>query len=263
MVVILTLPPPTEPVWYLAYGSNLASSKFVSDRGIVPKDVRVVSIRGFTLAMDSAGFPYSEPSFASIRPLDMNAYPKEIELLGTAYLVSPEQYTRIIASEGGGIAYREAEVQATVIQGNTEKLSLDAASQETMIARSLITVIVRRPDPRPSARYLKLITEGAAEAKYPEYYQQYLKSLFSYHPPTRVYRRFGAWIFLSLWVPIMALMEKLTKISIRLKGDKQGTAPDLVIWLVRTMMLLMWWHHDRIHAPIWGRGDGLDQPVQI
>lgn len=145
MVVIRTLPAPTENLWYLAYGSNLSSSKFVKDRGIVPLDTVVVSVPGFTLAMESAGVPYQEPSFASVRLIDTQASPKEKELLGTAYLVTPEQYTHIIASEGGGIAYREVAVDVQAFHD-------DAGT--SMIARTLITVMLRRPAPRPSQRYM-------------------------------------------------------------------------------------------------------------
>ncbi|KAI1120238.1 hypothetical protein F5Y10DRAFT_283460 [Nemania abortiva] len=262
MVVVPTLPRPEKPLWYLAYGSNLSSKKFVRDRGIIPQDVKVVSVPGFTLAMDSAGFPYREPSFASIRPLDLGAYPKEIELLGTAYLVSPEQYTRIIASEGGGIAYREAQVEAKTIMQNSDKLNCNS-TEENLSTRTLITTLSRRPDPRPSERYLNLIIDGAAEANYPIQYQQHLRNLVSYQPPIKRYRRIGAAIFLSIWVPVIALMENVTRVSLRIKGDKQGRAPDVIIWLVRTIMFIMWWDHDNIHAPIWGRGDGLDQSAQL
>ncbi|KAI1176303.1 hypothetical protein F4777DRAFT_547106 [Nemania sp. FL0916] len=260
MVVIVTLPPPETSVWYLAYGSNLASSKFIGDRGIIPRGVKVVSVPGFTLSMNSAGFPYREPSFASIGPFDLNAYPKEVELLGTAYLVSPEQYTRIIASEGGGTAYHEAQVEVRTILEDGEKLNEGVA--EVMNARTLFTMIPRQPEPRPSERYLNLIIDGAAEASYPESYQRHLKNLVSYQPPSKGYRRVGAAIFLLIWTPVMALMEMMTKSSIKMKDDKQGRAPDFIIWLVRTVMFVMWWHHDNIHAPIWGRGDGIDQNMQ-
>lgn len=57
----------------------------------------------------------------------------------------------------------------------------------------------------------------------------------------------------------MMAMEKLTKASIAWNGDQAGNAPMAVIWLVRLVMATLWWHHDYIHAPLWGRGDGLDQ----
>ncbi|POS79671.1 gliotoxin biosynthesis protein GliK [Diaporthe helianthi] len=126
MVVVLTLEPPKANVWYLAYGSNLSSSKFVKDRGIVPIESAVVRVPGFTLDFTTAGIPYEEPSFASICRLPFGTREDKVlvgqpvdsrmgdegrgTLLGTAYLVTPEQYKRIISSEGGGIAYQEVEV---------------------------------------------------------------------------------------------------------------------------------------------------------
>lgn len=152
MVVILSLAAPRENLWYLAYGSNLSSSKFVKDRGIIPLDAAVVSVPGFTLAMDSAGVPYQEPSFANIRPIDHNSFPKQKSALGTAYLVTPEQYFHIIASEGGGIAYREIQVEVGLIEveGKLQCQKNDCK----MTARTLVTVLQRLPEPRPSERYL-------------------------------------------------------------------------------------------------------------
>ena len=104
-----------------------------------------------------------------------------------------------------------------------------------------------------------LIVHGAEEANYPDDYQRYLRGISTYRPPTEGMRRLGAVIFLSVWVPLMALMEKITNLGISFGGDEQGNAPAWVVWLVRTLMAIMWWHHDYLHAPLWGRGDGLDQ----
>lgn len=53
----------------------------------------------------------------------------------------------------------------------------------------------------------------------------------------------------------MMVMERITKASLR-KTDT-GNAPMWVIRLVRLVVFVMWFYHDFIHAPIWGRGDGL------
>lgn len=74
-------------------------------------------------------------------------------------------------------------------------------------------------------------------------------------PKTRC-RRLGAMLFLAFWMPIFTLMEKITKASIAWENDSNGSAPRAVILVVRSIMQLMWWHHDNVHAPIWGRGDG-------
>ncbi len=54
----------------------------------------------------------------------------------------------------------------------------------------------------------------------------------------------------------MTVAEILTKES--LKRSQTGNAPAWVIVLVRTVVRVMWLYHDYIHAPVWGRGDGMD-----
>lgn len=178
MAVIRGLPPPTENVWYLAYGSNLSSSKFVKDRGIVPLQSRIVRIPGYALNMSAAGLPYREPSFASIHRINPGTNKSgkfckehfgsdtELEfdqttLLGTAYLVSSDQYKRVLASEGGGIAYREVELLVESVGGHTsgqttigDKASFSSSAAGKWIARTLLAVLPRRPAPRPSHRYM-------------------------------------------------------------------------------------------------------------
>jgi gliotoxin/aspirochlorine biosynthesis gamma-glutamylcyclotransferase len=171
MVVLQQLPTPTGNIWYLAYGSNLSSSKFVKDRGIIPLDSCIVRLPGFGLTMNTAGLPYREPSFANIRPLyrdptgksntgtakhgDQLKVRSRFTLLGTSYLVTPEQYQRILATEGGGIAYREIEVTIEPIRSTAKQgLNKEDGPQCKQVARTLISVITRHPVPRPSHRYM-------------------------------------------------------------------------------------------------------------
>jgi hypothetical protein len=150
MLVLQRLPPPTSEVWYLAYGSNLAASKFIHDRGIVPLLTAVVVIPGWTLVMDTAGVPYSEPSFASISSIHESGYEKSKEVIGTAYLLTPEMYTKVIASEGGGIAYAEVEVRANrLVDPSGQKMETEG---DSFAVRSLVTVL--RNFARPSVRYM-------------------------------------------------------------------------------------------------------------
>lgn len=55
----------------------------------------------------------------------------------------------------------------------------------------------------------------------------------------------------------MALMEKLVKGTIQ----KDGYAPLLVVWLVRSVVMVIWSVHDNVFSPIFGRGDGLTENV--
>jgi gliotoxin/aspirochlorine biosynthesis gamma-glutamylcyclotransferase len=59
----------------------------------------------------------------------------------------------------------------------------------------------------------------------------------------------------------MTMAERVTKKSIAWFGDEIGNAPYAVILFVRAIVKAMWWHHDYLHAPIWGQGDGLDAPA--
>jgi hypothetical protein len=86
-------------------------------------------------------------------------------------------------------------------------------------------------------------------------YQEYLANISTYQPPQRHWQKMGAILFLSFWVPVMSLMEKITKASL---SDGRSNAPTWIVILVRVMMYTMWFYHDYIHAPIWGRGDGMD-----
>ena len=64
----------------------------------------------------------------------------------------------------------------------------------------------------------------------------------------------GAFLFLAQWGPMMALLEKIAICSI----GPDGNAPPCVIWLVRSVMAVIWLVHDWIFAPIFGPGDGSD-----
>ncbi|RWA08675.1 hypothetical protein EKO27_g6432 [Xylaria grammica] len=261
VLLVSALGPPKGNVWYLAYGSNLSSSKFVRDRGIKPLAALLVAVPGSTLAMESAGVPYQEPSYASIRSASKSSTGKEITVLGTAYLVTADQYVDIIRSEGGGIAYEEISVRVVPLDISTKSdiNSLSENSAETPSeARTLVSIMRRLPAPHPSQRYMSLVVNGAMESNYPQDYQLYLKGIKTYQPARHPRAKLGAELFLCLWIPIMTIAERITKLSLSWFGDEYGNAPYVIILLVRAIVTAMWWHHDYLHAPIWGRGDGLD-----
>ncbi|KAH8197405.1 hypothetical protein TruAng_008428 [Truncatella angustata] len=152
MLVVQTLPPPTSNTWYLAYGSNLSAAKFIHDRGIVPLDTATVTVPGWILTLDSAGFPYSEPAFGSITPIQETRKEKAVQLIGTAYQLTPEMYAKVLASEGGGIAYAEVEVRAELVTQDAAEYAQGEAT--TFPTRSLVTLL--RNEARPSSRYMVL-----------------------------------------------------------------------------------------------------------
>lgn len=153
----------TDAVWYMAYGSNMSSAKFSGSRGIVPINSARVRIPGWTLVMEIPGIPYSEPSFGSIAPRQPSSTEKAQlpDVIGVAYLITLEQYKRVVASEGGGVAYTEiCLVGEPVAQEDRDKTG------DRVRLRTLGSSLMRRPIPFPSQRYmvrfqLKPKTSGA------------------------------------------------------------------------------------------------------
>ena len=84
-------------------------------------------------------------------------------------------------------------------------------------------------------------------------YQQYLSNIPQYRKANGRRAALGAAIFLYFWGSVMSLMETITKSSVQ----EDGNVSNLVVWLVRTTVYMMWFSHDRLFAPIFGRGDGL------
>lgn len=58
----------------------------------------------------------------------------------------------------------------------------------------------------------------------------------------------------------MAAAEKLTHATEN--EDGAGHCPRWVQFTVRFILHVMWLYHDCIHAPIWGRGDGLEKETR-
>lgn len=139
-------------LWYFAYGSNMSTAKFTGGRGIVPLDTARVRLPHWVLAMEIPGLPYSEPSFSSIR--SRNASRAEDghvrDVLGIAYLITEDQYRRVIASEGGGIAYADISVLGEGVGKEDQEKLQNGCPMRTLGS----TDMTRAPPPRPSLRYM-------------------------------------------------------------------------------------------------------------
>ena len=172
-------PPIVEPNrWYLAYGSNLSAKTFRGRRGIRPLAQTNVIVPSLELTFDLPGIPYWEPCFANVRwredsnPSTVKSRPA---VIGTAYLVTPKDWARIMATEGGGLSYKEVVVECRRIPGSHEatsgddnfigeaKSSVEADEGEIILASTLLAPdSKRRSTPmQPSARYINIIRTGA------------------------------------------------------------------------------------------------------
>lgn len=70
---------------------------------------------------------------------------------GIAYLLSGEEYQRMIISEGAGVAYEDVELQARTVETGSVG---DAVAEAEMTVRTLTARFPFRPEAIPSARYM-------------------------------------------------------------------------------------------------------------
>ncbi|KAL8791293.1 MAG: hypothetical protein Q9195_005982 [Heterodermia aff. obscurata] len=208
-------PDTPETVLYLAYGSNLAAETFLGKRGIRPLSQINVVVPELVMTFDLAGLPYTEPCFANTAyrsltpPTPSEPPPSPLSektsllptpsstssphwpkgLVGVVYEVTLPDFAHIIATEGGGASYQDVLVDCHPLPASTPSVPLHPHSTPFK-AHTLFSPTttapggrISRPDPgyaQPSARYLKLITDGADEHGLPEEYKAYLHALQPY-----------------------------------------------------------------------------------
>lgn len=281
----------SETVLYLAYGSNLSIEKFRGARGIKPLAQINVQVPSLRLTFDLPGIPYSEPCFAnsakrdpaSDRPLDgamgRRGYRKDDwhkGMIGVVYEVSAKDYAHIIATEGGGSTYEDVLVNCHPFVGSGIHIPVEQDPTTPPFKAHTLFAPATAPGeqppkdggrlqrPRPSyaqasARYLKLITDGAAELGLPDEYQQYLLSLRPYRITT--YRqRMGQVVISATWVPIVLLLFAVE----RLFSDKDGKIPSWLAKITAAVFMAVWTSYDNVFEPAFGNGertigDGMDK----
>jgi hypothetical protein len=264
-----------ETVLYLAYGSNLSAETFRGKRGIQPISQLNVLVPQLVATFDLPGVPYSEPCFANTRyrqsdgdtrtdasekdelvprPLDHHKDRWHKGLVGVVYEVTKTEYAHIIATEGGGAGYQDVVVDCYTLPGDpTEEVPLYPKG-ETFKAHTLFSPPrIIRPDPsyaQPSARYLKLITDGAEECLLPYEYQTYLKGIRPYESTTAK-QRLGQFIFLATWAPAFALIFGAGNIFL----DENGRYPDWYKAFANAIFVAVWASYDCFFKHIFGDGE--------
>jgi len=272
---------PSKTILYLAYGSNLCSETFRGSRGIKPLSSINVHVPSLNLTFDLAGIPYTEPCFANTQyehpskptlpPPSSTDYHKDRwkkGLIGVVYEVTPEDYRTIIATEGGGASYQDVVVDCYALPKDTKTVN-PHPSGPTFKAHTLLAprsptqtqilnsingrAPIQRPDPsyaQASARYLKLITDGAEEHSLPEEYTHYLYNIRPYTITT--YRqRVGQVLFLGFWAPLVMASLGLGKVF----AGKDGRIPSWLAKLIGILFTLMWCTYDRGFKRVFGDGE--------
>lgn len=187
-------------------------------------------------------------------------------LIGVVYEVTPEDYAHIIATEGGGAAYHDilvychpfasADPHAPVPRNPT----LPPFKAHTLFAPATPPGEppkhrgrFQRPDTsyaQPSARYLKLITDGAAELDLPHEYREYISSIRPY-TMTSAKQRVGQFVFLSLWAPL--IMATLAMAAIF--QDEDGKSPEWLVTVSGAIFKGAWDSYDNFFKKLFGDGE--------
>ena len=277
---------PNDPdtALYLAYGSNLSAETFQGRRGIRPLSQVNVVVPELVMTFDLAGLPYIEPCFANTKyrhastPTTISEkshlLPKRAPnyhknrwkkgLVGVVYEVTKEDYVHIIATEGGGASYQDVLVDCYDLPLDQDIVPEFPTSQPFK-AHTLYSPILppgetpkkggrfSRPDPdyaQASARYLKLITDGADQHALPREYKDYLHQIRPYTMTTQK-QRLGALIFSMIWLPLISAIFGLNGII----GDENGKAPAWLVAITGTMFRGMWTSYDGFFFQLFGGGE--------
>ncbi|KAJ9157758.1 Gliotoxin biosynthesis protein [Pleurostoma richardsiae] len=110
-----------------------------------------------------------------------------------------------------------------------------------------------RPDPeyaQPSARYLRLIRDGAREHELPAEYQAWLATLQPY-TITTLRQRLGQVVVLAAVVPLMLVYFTLET----LLADKDGKVPAWLAVALAGSFRLIWLAYDTVLKPVFGDGE--------
>ncbi|KAK3669978.1 hypothetical protein LTR78_010150 [Recurvomyces mirabilis] len=187
-------------------------------------------------------------------------------LIGVVYECTPEDYAHIIATEGGGASYHDVLVEChPFASADPATPVLQDPTTPPFKAHTLFAPAtspgdvpkqggrVQRPDmsyAQPSARYLKLITDGADELGLPYEYRDYLHAIHPY-TITSAKQRMGSFIFLAIWAPIIMFIFTAGKMF----QDEKGRSPPWWVQLVGAIFRAVWGSYDGFFEPLFGDGE--------
>lgn len=149
--------PAEPPLWYFAYGSNLDPGTFLGRRGMRPRESRVAALPDHRLVFDLAIGP-GERGVANLLPRAGE------QVHGVAYQLTASAARRLDRTEGVPRAYRRVEV------------TLETGDREMLAAFTYLSTH-RRPERKPSRRYLGLILLGARHHGLPGAWIAHLRGL--------------------------------------------------------------------------------------
>lgn len=185
-------------------------------------------------------------------------------MVGVVYGLTPTDYAHVIATEGAGASYQDVTVPCHPLLPGTDTVPLHPATPP-LNAHTLFAPTphdppspgnggrFRRPDPsyaQPSARYMKLLTDGAAEHAIPAEYQDYLHQIRPY-TLTSQKQRMGQFVFLSLWRPIITILFAMTAMF----ADERGRSPAWLVSMAKAIFEGVWGSYDGFFFGVFGEGE--------
>ncbi|KAF2149796.1 hypothetical protein K461DRAFT_244951 [Myriangium duriaei CBS 260.36] len=187
-------------------------------------------------------------------------------LVGVVYEVTKADYAIIIATEGGGASYHDILIDCYPLDADEQKIVPAIPEGQSFKAHTLFapadvdesekcftTRQQKRPDPdyaQASARYLKLITDGARQRKLPLEYRQYLEQIRPYTVTTWG-QSLGRVAFTTIWIPLIMIYFTLGKMF----ADKKGRSPRWVQAIGTLLFRFMWLSYDHFFKPLFGDGE--------
>lgn len=190
-------------------------------------------------------------------------------LIGVVYEVTLTDYAHIIATEGGGNGYVDIVTECFPFPGadddneyNPSDPTPDVPSGNPFMAHTLLSPPrsaygpnshVVRPDSsyaQPSARYLKLITDGAEELSFPYDYRAYLASIRPYRVITSG-QKVGQLIAMYMLIPFLLILISLGKLF----ANEDGIVPAWLQTVFNAMRELMWMVYDVVGVRVLGDGE--------
>ncbi len=151
--------PPSEAVWYFAYGANMHDSAFRDWRGMRPLEWRPGRVRGYRLRFNLEGRPKGKAA-----PANVCADPRA-EVWGVLYKITRRDLVRLDATEG-------------VPWWRYRRLWVEAEDSSSNALRAVIYIAQgREDDGNPSLRYITLLREGARAHGLPEHYIRFLEQV--------------------------------------------------------------------------------------
>lgn len=188
-------------------------------------------------------------------------------LIGVVYEVTPSDYAHIIATEGGGSAYQDILVDCYPFASSNPSDAVPQFPTTQPFKAHTLFAPAKEPNEQPpkdggrfqrpdtsyaqaSARYMKLITDGAAECRLPYEYQDYLNDIRPY-TITSNKQRLGQFVFLTLWLPLILFIFGLQGNF----NDDSGRAPEWLRVLAGAIFQASWASYDTYFKELFGDGE--------